>query len=79
MPVLDGFDTLTALRADPATAGLPVVVLTGKHLTDEERAKLTGKVHALFEKDRVPLDALVAQVSQVLRPRVEAAAAGPAR
>jgi len=32
-------------------------------------------VHALFEKDRVPLDALLAQVSQVLRPRVESGAA----
>jgi len=71
MPVLDGFDTLTALRADPRTADLPVVVLTGKHLTDDERAKLSGKVHALFEKDHVPLEALVVEVSQVLRRRVE--------
>ena len=74
MPVMDGFDTLAALRADPATATLPVVVLTGKHLTDEERAKLTGKVHALFEKDRVPLEGLVAEVSHVLRQGMDAGA-----
>ena len=71
MPVLDGFDTLTALRADPRTADLPVVVLTGKNLTDDERAKLSGKVHALFEKDQVPLEALVVEVSRVLRRRLE--------
>ncbi len=76
MPVLDGFDTLTALRADPRTADLPVVVLTGKHLTDDERTKLSGKVHALFEKDHVPLEALVVEVSQVLRRRVEGGVAG---
>ena len=39
-----------------------------------KRAKLTGKVHALFEKDRVPLDALVAEVSLVLRQGVDAGA-----
>lgn len=30
MPVMDGVQTLAALRADPATAGIPVVYLTAK-------------------------------------------------
>lgn len=30
MPVLDGFDTLAALRADPRTRDLPVIVQTGR-------------------------------------------------
>ena len=30
MPRLDGFDTLARLRADPATAAIPVVIVTGR-------------------------------------------------
>ncbi len=30
MPRLDGFATLERLRADPATAGIPVVMITGR-------------------------------------------------
>ncbi len=30
MPVLNGHDTITAMRADPSTAGIPVVFLTGR-------------------------------------------------
>ena len=30
MPRLDGFDTLARLRSDPATADLPVVLVTGR-------------------------------------------------
>jgi CheY-like chemotaxis protein len=31
MPVLDGYGTLTALKADPATAHLPVVMVSAVH------------------------------------------------
>jgi CheY-like chemotaxis protein/anti-sigma regulatory factor (Ser/Thr protein kinase) len=62
MPVMDGFDTLTHLRRDPKTADVPVLVLTAKDLTDDDRARLGGKVSALLQKQRVPLDQLIAEV-----------------
>ena len=35
MPGMDGVATLRALRADPATAGIPIVFLTAKAMTSE--------------------------------------------
>ncbi len=66
MPVMDGFDTLTHLRSDPRTTGVPVVVLTAKDLTEADRARLGGKVDALFQKHRVPLDQLIGEVRSLV-------------
>jgi signal transduction histidine kinase/CheY-like chemotaxis protein len=45
MPEMSGFDVLTQLKEDPATMDIPVVVLTSKALSDEERRRLAP--HAL--------------------------------
>ncbi|MGH7367004.1 MAG: ATP-binding protein [Candidatus Rokuibacteriota bacterium] len=45
MPEMSGFDVLARLKEDPATMDIPVVVLTSKVLTDEERGRLAP--HAL--------------------------------
>jgi signal transduction histidine kinase/CheY-like chemotaxis protein len=66
MPVMDGFDTLQHLREDPRTADVPVVVLTAKDLTDEDRDRLGGKVQALFQKQRLPLEHLVNEVRSIV-------------
>src|SRR5581483_3867916 len=50
MPDLDGFAVLRQLRADPATAVTPVIVLTSKTLSSEERAELEGLVSAVGQK-----------------------------
>ncbi|MDR0937729.1 MAG: response regulator [Oscillospiraceae bacterium] len=36
MPELDGYETIKLLKADPATADIPVIFLTGKSDTDSE-------------------------------------------
>jgi DNA-binding response OmpR family regulator len=38
MPEMDGYATLDALRGDPATAQIPVLMLTAKNLTTAEEA-----------------------------------------
>ena len=50
MPVLDGFGVLAAMRADPQLAGLPVVVLTAKSLTEAERQFLSRTAARVLQK-----------------------------
>ena len=50
MPVLDGPSTLAALRANPATAGIPVVFLTAKAMPAElQRLKELGATAVLIK------------------------------
>jgi signal transduction histidine kinase len=49
LPVLDGWAFLDALRAQPGGAEIPVVVLTSKDLTEEDRRRL-GPVGPILQK-----------------------------
>jgi len=51
MPELDGFGFLEELHARPQGADIPVVVITAKDLTDEDRSRLNGGVERILEKD----------------------------
>lgn len=50
MPELDGFELIKILRAQPDTCDIPVLVLTSKDLTREERALLDGNVDEIMQK-----------------------------
>ena len=52
MPEMDGFEFLERLRDDAKLRDVPVVVLTAKELTDEERAFLAERTHADPEQER---------------------------
>jgi signal transduction histidine kinase/CheY-like chemotaxis protein len=51
MPEMSGFDVLSRLKADPATMDIPVVVLTSKTLTDEERRRLAPHALRILSKE----------------------------
>jgi CheY-like chemotaxis protein len=66
MPRLDGFATLEALRADPATADLPVVLVTGRaQAADRARGEELG-ADAFVSKPFEPAE-LVAVVGGLAR------------
>jgi signal transduction histidine kinase/DNA-binding response OmpR family regulator len=50
MPQSDGFQVLDHLRANPATADIPVLVVTAKDLTDAERLHLSHGVVGVLQK-----------------------------
>ena len=62
MPELDGFGFLEAMRQNDATAGIPVVVLTAKDLTDADRERLSGGVARVVQKGTAGPETLVAQL-----------------
>lgn len=67
MPEMDGFMVVEALKGDPATRSIPIIVLTAKSLTEEDRQRLNGRIDALLQKVGVDPDALLAEVVEVLR------------
>lgn len=50
MPGVNGFDVVEALKSDPATAAIPIVVVTAKMLTRGDRELLNANVAAILEK-----------------------------
>jgi signal transduction histidine kinase/DNA-binding response OmpR family regulator len=50
MPTMDGFEFLDALRDRADWQDIPVVVMTAKDLTDEDRDRLNGGVERIIQK-----------------------------
>jgi signal transduction histidine kinase/CheY-like chemotaxis protein len=56
MPDVSGFDLLSQLKADPASADIPVVVVTSKVLEPDERVDLERRAVAVLSKDQTSSD-----------------------
>ncbi|HYN65786.1 MAG TPA: GAF domain-containing protein [Ornithinibacter sp.] len=65
MPDVDGFEVVDALRADPRTAATPVVVLTAKSLTAQDRQRLQGRIEFVAAKGELDLSWLADRLTQV--------------
>jgi signal transduction histidine kinase/CheY-like chemotaxis protein len=66
MPVMDGFDFLTAMRARPEWQQIPVIVITAKDLTVDDRDRLTGKVDEVLEKNADTREQLLEHLSEAV-------------
>jgi CheY-like chemotaxis protein len=62
MPEMDGFEFLGALREREAWREIPVVVITAKDLTAQDRERLNGSVLRILQKEAWGQDALLGQV-----------------
>ena len=66
MPVMDGFDFLTVMRARPEWRHIPVIVITAKDLTADDRNRLTGRVEEIVEKSAYTHEQLLQHVSETV-------------
>ncbi len=72
MPGKDGFQVVEVLRSTPGTREIPVLILTAKDLTpDERRRLLKNNVHKLIQKGDVNQADLLEKVKQMLSGDIE--------
>jgi PAS domain S-box-containing protein len=69
MPDLTGFDVVEALRADEGTRSIPIMVLTAKALTDDDKRALNGQVAAIFQRNSVAGTELIAWLRGIVAQR----------
>lgn len=67
MPEIDGFAVLDALKANPLTAPIPVVVVTAKELTAEEKERLSGQIHSLMQKGEFMNDEFLDEIRSLIK------------
>jgi threonine synthase len=66
MPGIDGFGLVEELKLDPRTRDIPVVVVSAKDITAEERRRLNGHIEAVYQKGSLPTRKFVDQVIHVI-------------
>ncbi len=62
MPGIDGFGLVEELKLDPRTKDIPIVVVSAKDITTEERKRLSGHIEAVYQKGSLPPRKFVDQV-----------------
>jgi CheY-like chemotaxis protein len=65
MPEMDGFEFLDGLRARGISPAAPVVVITAKELTDQDRQRLNGGVARVLAKGPRSQEDLVSALKQL--------------
>ncbi len=66
MPNMDGFEFTAHLAKREEWRKIPVLVVTAKNLTQEERARLNGHVERILMKDALPIDLLLNEVRSLI-------------
>ena len=66
MPGIDGFGLVEELKLDPRTKDIPVVVVSAKDITGEERKRLNGHIEAVYQKGSLSTKKFVDQVITVI-------------
>jgi CheY-like chemotaxis protein len=67
MPVMDGCQFAAELRRHEAWRGIPVVVITAKELTADERHALNGDVQGVLQKGALNADELLRALRDMVR------------
>jgi len=69
MPEVNGFDVVEALNEHPDTARIPILVVTAKEITAEDRAKPHGCITRIMEKTGFDAAGFMAEVRRALAGR----------
>jgi CheY-like chemotaxis protein len=67
MPEMDGFEFVDELRGNQAWSRIPVVVVTARDLSPEERGRLEGRVRKVLQKGALSRDELAREIRKLAR------------
>jgi len=70
MPEMDGFEFVTEFRRHESWRAIPVVVITARDLSREDRERLNGYVQKILQKGEHDRDALLAEVRELVQASV---------
>jgi CheY-like chemotaxis protein len=62
MPEVNGFDMIDALKLDPTTVDIPIIILTTQSISAKDRALLGTDVQQVMEKSAFKHDQFVSEV-----------------
>jgi PAS domain S-box-containing protein len=66
MPEVDGFDVIQAMRSHPEWRNIPVVVVTAKELTAEERQWLSSQIQGFYQKGGLDRQNLLDEIEELV-------------
>ena len=66
MPDVNGFDVVLALNERPETSRIPILIVTAKAITADDRAKLNGYISGIVEKSTFDQVAFMAEVRRAI-------------
>jgi PAS domain S-box-containing protein len=66
MPEMDGFEFIAQVRAESRWRRIPIIVVTAKTLTAEDRARLNGQVQRLVHKGEHSGNAVLAALDELV-------------
>jgi GAF domain-containing protein/CheY-like chemotaxis protein len=66
MPEMDGFEFVAEFRRHEAWRAIPIVVVTARDLSREDRQRLNGYVQKILQKGAPDRDALLAEVRELV-------------
>ncbi|TLS49539.1 response regulator [Paenibacillus antri] len=66
MPEMDGFQFITELRKRDAWRDVPIVVVTAKTITSEDRQKLNGYVRNIVQKGAIDFKTLLSDIRKLM-------------
>lgn len=69
MPNLDGFQVLQQLKINPLWKDIPVIVITARDLSEEDRRTLTSRVERVLEKGSYSLEGLATDILNLVESR----------
>lgn len=67
MPVMSGIEVLRALKGDPVTAGIPVLILSNSSREEDRRRALEVGAIGYYVKANLSLRELAAQVAELVQ------------